>query len=314
MAPDFAPGDFAPTLQRQIQFVTGKGGVGKSLVSCSLATGFARTGLRTLLAQINAKDSHGPLLGTGAIGEEIRVVERYLSVVNVAPQAAMKEYALMTLKFEALYHAVFENRLTRAFLRMVPSLSELTMMGKLWFHAEERDGGRPRFDRIVIDAPSTGHALKLLQTSRVLADAVRVGPMADKTRAMAETFKDPARMAVHLVTLPEELPVNETLEFLALLERSRVATPGGIVVNQVLPRLFDGIAKAAFKTLPAQPQLAPVRAVAARRLAREDNETEQERRLRASGLPIATVPMIFDGPLKRAHVDRVAALLQLEVR
>lgn len=302
---------------RQIHFVTGKGGVGKSLVACALARRFVAEGDRTLLVQVNARDSHAPLLRLPPVGDDVAEAGHNLWTLNLHPAQAMREYALMTLKLETLYKAVFENRLTRTFLRFVPSLAELTMMGKLWFHAEEReggglfggDGGRPRFDRLVVDLPSTGHATRLLAVSRVLTEAVKVGPMADKTRQMAACFADARRSAIHVVTLPEELPVNETLELLGVLQRERTVHVGHLIVNQVLPRVFDERTEAALHRLTLDDGLAPVLAAGRRRLARERLEAREISRLLQGGRPLIEVPLLPESPLEVHHVDRVANLL-----
>jgi anion-transporting ArsA/GET3 family ATPase len=302
---------------RQIHFITGKGGVGKSLVACALARRFVDEGDRTLLVQVHAKDSHAALLGIAAVGDDVAAAGRNLWTVNLHPAQAMREYALMTLKLETLYKAVFENRLTKTFLRFVPSLNELTMMGKLWFHAEERlDGGglfggvgHPRFDRIVVDCPSTGHALKLLSVSRVLTETLRVGPMVEKTRQMASVFGDARRSAIHVVTLPEELPVNETMELLAALDRDKTVHVGHLIVNQVMPRIFDERTEAALRRVPDGSDLDAVLAAGKRRLGRERLEARELSRLLQAGRPLVEVPLIPESPLQLTHVQRVGALL-----
>lgn len=307
----------AESRQRQIHFVTGKGGVGKSLVSVALARRFVDEGKSTLLCQVNARDAHASLLGLppGSVGDDLKSVSPLLTVVNLNPVQATREYALMTLKLEALYKAVFENRLTRTFLRFVPSLNELTMMGKLWFHAEEHKehglfaSDAPRFDRIVVDCPSTGHALKLFAVSKVLTEAVRVGPMVDKTRVMAAVWRDPARTAVHVVTLPEELPVNESIELLDRLKRDGVAHAGAVVVNQLMPRLFASAAGLDALETNVPEGLADVVAVARRRQQREALEAAQRARVGACGLPVVDIPHLQENPLGPAHVARVAGLL-----
>ena len=88
----------------------------------------------------------------------------------------MREYALMILRFESIYSAVFENRLVRYFLRFIPSLQELVLLGKILFHLQEkRPDGSWRFDRIVIDAPATGHAITFLSVPQVIIDTVPPG-------------------------------------------------------------------------------------------------------------------------------------------
>ena len=234
-----------PVFERQLHYVCGKGGVGKSVASCALALAFRAQRKRVLLVQVNTPDAHSRLLSCDPITRDLKEIEPGFSVVDAEPAAAMKEYALMTLKFEALYRTVFENRLTKVFLRFVPSLTELTIQGKIWHHAEQKqDDGEPRFERIVVDCPSTGHGVKFPRTARVINNASMVGPMAEKTRLMAAVVEDPARTALHVVALPEELPVNEARDLVDQVKRTNAAPLGVAFLNQRLPRLFDDNAAA----------------------------------------------------------------------
>lgn len=288
-------------LPRQpVVFVTGKGGVGKSAVACALATHFADRGHPTLLAQVNARDSHGPMLATPPIDGELHVVDQKLSVVNMRPDLALHEYAKIVLRFETVVNALLENRVARAFLRFVPALAELTMLGKIWFHAEEQVSGRPRFARIVVDAPSTGHGLGFLRVARVAHDATGgIGPMAEKTRAMQAVLTDPQRSALHVVTLAEEMPVNETKE-LVLAARSDALPPLGLcIVNALVEPLFvGGLAEDAKRFVEENRDgtMEGARDVTARRLSRETIEARELKRLADAlgDLPRIRVPLIDD--------------------
>jgi anion-transporting ArsA/GET3 family ATPase len=288
-------------LGRQLHFVTGKGGVGKSVIACALGTHFAATGLRTLLVQVNANDSHGRLLETPPIDGEIRRLGAHLSVVNIRPDAALHEYARIVLRFETVVKALLENRVARAFLRFVPSLAELTMLGKIWYHATEMRDGVLAYDRIVIDAPSTGHGLGFLRVARVVHDATGdIGPMAEKTREMQATLTDPTRAALHVVTLPEEMPVNETLELIAAARGDAIPPLGMCIVNAVTPVVFDDETRASAEPLlresPAKLHhvLLALREVAARRLAREAIEQREIARLdeKITQIPRVSVTLI----------------------
>lgn len=313
-----APPALSDVLARQLHYVCGKGGVGKSVVACALAKAFHDDGKSVLLVQVNAADSHSRLIETSVIGAEIREIERGFSVVNSTPAAAMKEYALMTLRFEALYRTVFENRLTKAFLRFLPSLPELTIQGKIWHHAEERndrDDARAKYERIVVDCPSTGHGLKFLRVGRVIAEASRVGPMAEKTRLMAALVEDPRRTALHVVALPEELPVNEARDLVEHVRVHRSAPLGAVFLNQRLPRLFDEPSERALATVRERgagddTALAQLFEVADRRRNRERLEGEMRTKLEALQMPLIELPMLLNAPPGPRDIERFANLLR----
>ena len=140
----------AGLLDKRLWIVSGKGGVGKSTVSAALALRSARAGRRTLVCEVNTQERVSRFLERPAAGPEITLLEENLWAVDVRPQEAMREYALMVLRFETLYKTVFENRLVRYFLRFIPSLQELVMLGKILYHLQEKlpDGqGSLRDDR-----------------------------------------------------------------------------------------------------------------------------------------------------------------------
>ncbi len=202
-----------PTLlDRRLVIVTGKGGVGKSTVSAALALLAARAGRRVLVCEVNAQERVSALLGAPLAGAHVREALPGLFTVNVTPPQAMREYGIMVLRFRAIYDAVFENRLVRYFLRVVPALAELVMLGKILNEARAVEGDRPRWDLVVMDAPSTGHAVQLLRVPAALLDTVPGGPLRRDAQWMHELLVDPERTALALVTLPEEMPVNEAIE------------------------------------------------------------------------------------------------------
>src|SRR5437763_13616283 len=150
-------------LDRRLVVVTGKGGTGKSTISAAVALAAARLGKKTLVCEVVAKERVADLFGRPPSGTEIRQLLPNLYSVHVRPREAMREYALMTLKYETLYKLAFENAAARYFLTAAPSLAEIVMLGKVWWHAtQETERGRLRWDLVVLDAPATGHGLTLL--------------------------------------------------------------------------------------------------------------------------------------------------------
>jgi len=156
--------------------VVGKGGVGKSTMSASLALAHAAAGRRVLLAMCNSKERLSYMLGVEPIGHEIVEVAERVHAVNMEPGAALEEYGLMILKVRALYKLVFENRFVSAFLRGTPGMEAWAMLGKAQYHAfETRPDGSPRYDTVIVDAPATGHGLDLLRVPKVIVDVAPPG-------------------------------------------------------------------------------------------------------------------------------------------
>lgn len=215
----------------KVHFVTGKGGVGKSVVACAMALAYAHTGRRVLLAEFNGHDRAAAFMGVAPTGYHLTQVFEDFSLVDVNPQDAIREYALLVLKFETLYKAVFENNLVRHFVRLVPALGELTMLGKVWYHTQEQVRGRPRFDAIVVDAPATGHAIALMQAPRAVYDTVPAGPMRDNARLLNDMLTRHDQTSLHVVTTPEDMPVTEALELSRAAEGLDIAL-GPMVINQ----------------------------------------------------------------------------------
>jgi anion-transporting ArsA/GET3 family ATPase len=290
-----------PFQDHRLLIVTGKGGVGKSSVAAALALASAQSDKRTLVAEVNTKERITQLLGKPEAGHQVTSVEENLWAVNLRPQEAMREYALMILKFESIYNAVFENRLVQYFLRFVPSLAELVLLGKLLFHLKEkRPDGSWRFDRIVVDAPATGHAITFLSVPQVIIDTVPPGPLAEDAKWMRDYLVDELITAAVLVSLPEDMPVNETIELSRALEARVHVKKQAVVLNGYIPHRFP---PAELAKLAGAPQLSDVARVHEQR-ARLSDEAGQ--RLAALGHPMATVPRLYPERFGRKSIEEIA--------
>ena len=293
-------------LSRRLLVLTGKGGTGKSTLTAALALAAARRGKRVLVCEVTARERVSELFGKPHSGAEIRELLPNLHSVHVQPQEAMHEYALITLRSEALYKLVFERRLVRYFLKAAPSLAEIVMLGKVFWHAtKDLERGRPRWDLVILDAPATGHGLTLLTVPEVFLRLVDAGPLARDMREMQALLGDPLRTASCIVTLPEEMPANEAIE----LHRGLAShgLPQGVV-------FLNGVFETRFapdeRQLVARggPLLAAAAEAADAHEARAALASHYAKMLRAEiALPLLEVPYIFDGvgvpglePLARA--------------
>ncbi len=298
----------ATVLDRRLLVVTGKGGVGKSTVSAALALLAARAGKRVLVCEVNAQERVAPLLGAPPTGSTVREATPGVFTVNVTPDQAMREYGLMVVKFKTIYDAVFENRVVRYFLRVVPSLAELVMLGKILHEARAEEGGRPRWDLVVVDAPATGHAVQLLRVPSAILDTVPVGPLRGDAEWMQALLVDPGYTALSIVTLPEEMPVNEAIDLDAQVRGILGMDRAALFVNAMPDvRFTDGEASRLAGLERAPPPLGPAAEAARLQAIRAEQAARNLARLRAAlDLPATVIPLLADPDWGRAAVERVA--------
>ncbi len=291
-------------LGRRLLVVSGKGGVGRSTLAAALALAASARGKRVLLCEVNTKERIPALLGARPPADtEIGPVGPGLDAVMVRPPAAMREYALMQLRFRALYSAVFENRFVARFLRFIPSLAELVMLGKVLHHVRER-----RWDLVILDGPATGHGISFLRVPSVMLETIPPGPMRNDVRWMHELLVDPAITAVNFVALPEELPANETVE-LWRATRDVLGMPGGLVfLNRCFDRRFSGEERRLLAGPHADIVLeAAIRAARTHSLRADRTEHYRGRLEREVPLPLVPVPFFPpEGDFGKQDVERVA--------
>jgi len=219
-------------LDRRLILVLGKGGVGRSTMAASIAAACARRGRRTLLYQSNANDRFGDYFGRPPCGPAPTELAPNLYGLNTSPAAALHEYGLMILKFQKVYEMIFENRVTKAFLRAIPGLDDYAILGKAWFHTTEEKRGKPLWDTVVFDMPASGHSFTMLRIPWVIMETVPEGPLTRDARTLQALLRDPARTAAVMVTIAEEMPTTEARELTARLEPLGIH-PQRVLVNQM---------------------------------------------------------------------------------
>jgi anion-transporting ArsA/GET3 family ATPase len=300
-----------PEGSRRFLIVTGKGGVGKTTVAAAEALALAAKGKRVLVAMCNAKERLSTMLGCDPIGPEVTEVQPNIWAVNIEPAKAIEEYGLMKLKVRLVYKAVFDNKYARAFLHAVPGLEEWAMLGKAWWHTSEvREDGSLKYDVVILDAPATGHGLDMLRVPKIIVEIVPPGILRADAEVARTMFQDPTRCGVILVTLPEEMPVTETIELATALAGELSLPIAKVVINGVLPPLFSPEERAALLRANVAPGPGASAAILAgqARATRENVQSESLARLsQATALahaPTSFLPLLFeDAARPRAIAD-----------
>jgi anion-transporting ArsA/GET3 family ATPase len=234
-----------------------------------------------------------------------------IEAVNIIPKYALEEYGVMVLRVRALYKAIFENRLVAAFLHGTPGIEAWSILGKAQFHAHEMEGGRPRYDLVILDAPATGHGLEMLRVPRVLLDIAPPGLLRREAERAWELLSDPVRSGVLLVTLPEDMPVNESIELHAALTQELRLPMAAVAVNGLVPRLFEPsegewVTRECNASQPDQ-LVHTLLLAGRRRFARERLQAEAVERLsREIPLPQIKLPQMVVSELKRKEIEELS--------
>jgi anion-transporting ArsA/GET3 family ATPase len=298
---------FAP---RRFLFITGKGGVGKTTVTAALARALAARGLRVLVTVCGARERLSTLLGAPPLTSAISELSRNIWGVRLVSEVALREYGTLKLKNRVLVDAIFDSKYVTGFLSGTPGLKEWSLLGKAWYHAtEEEADGRPRFDVVLFDAPATGHGLDMLRVPKVIVDIAPPGVLRSDAERAWEMFRDPARSGVVVVTLPEEMPTNETLELCTALRTELTLPIAELLVNSLISPLFSSAEISQLEALGALAQASPARAVldsAVRRAARQRIQDDCLRRLAQIGAPLRRFELLLDGAATPEAVELLA--------
>ncbi|HWS38703.1 MAG TPA: ArsA-related P-loop ATPase [Actinoplanes sp.] len=296
----------------RLHVVTGKGGTGKSTVAAALALGLAAGGRRTLLVEVEGRQGIAQLFGLDPLPYAERPIATTtgggeVRALAVDPEEALLEYLDMFYKLGAAGRALRKVGAIDFATTIAPGLRDVLLTGKVKESTTRSQDGRRVYDAVVLDAPPTGRVGRFLNVTEETRKLVKVGPIKTQSEGVASLLRSPMT-AVHVVTLLEEMPVQETLD--AITELSGLSIPvGRVVVNNARPPLLaDGrVTKAELKRGLAAAGL-PAGAATVNQLATEAQahltrrELEESLRLELAelGRPLIELPQVPGG------VDRVS--------
>ncbi len=292
----------APLASERLVIVTGKGGVGKTAIATAIASASARAGLSTVLVTLDISDTRHALLDVPLEYEPHRVRER-LATSRVDASQAVHEYVRRNFPFSSFYENFFKTRTFRDFAAAAPGFEELMCLGKLYDLASGRE-----FDRVVFDAPSTGHFKLLLEVPGVTLQAVQVGPLNHNARRIQDLILDPSRTRVVLTTVAEEMAIQEALEIEAYCRETHRMAVGPVVINRQVPDRFTDAEIASLRALqaPSDHLRAAIDAAVNDHTEAQSQKTALKM-LSATGCPIIFVPRIVQS---RSDPSEFVSLLE----
>jgi anion-transporting ArsA/GET3 family ATPase len=308
----------AGILDKRLVFVTGKGGVGKTTVAAALGIAAARAGRRTMVCEVAQQERMSHVFRSEGVGYGETRLRAGLYAISIDPQHSMEEYLRQQVKPEALYTVLFDNRLFQYFAAATPGMRELVTIGKIWELAqfERRDPDALPYDLVIVDAPSTGHGLAFLRTPRTFRDAARVGPISRQAGKIDSFVSDPEFTGVIAVALPEEMPVNETVDFERDLRAEMDLGLDAVVVNALYPERFgddeaEQIEQAAAANGSSPAVDAALRAAILEHHRARSQRVELERLREELGRDPLTLPFLFQPELDMRSFETLSTELEV---
>jgi anion-transporting ArsA/GET3 family ATPase len=230
----------------RLHVVTGKGGTGKTTVAAALALALARRGRRVLLTEVEGRQGLARLFDRDPLGYEptplLPLPDGELVGLAVDAKAALLEYLEVFYRLGRAGRALEKVGAVDFATTIAPGLRDVLLTGKVYDAVRLRQGKRRgegpyAFDHIVLDAPPTGRIGRFLNVNADVAGLAKVGPIHGQAESIMKVLQARST-AVHLVTLLEDMPVQETVD--AVAELRGLGLPlGRLVLNQVRPPLLD---------------------------------------------------------------------------
>ena len=237
--------------QSRVLIVAGKGGVGKTTMVAALAHLAAQAGLSVLVVELEGRPGvatafgqrasrwttparysrpPGPTRSEDADGDDPRPSRPgTVRARTITPDDALLEY-LADHGLRRVSKRLMSSGIIDLVAGSIPGIRDILVLGKV--KQIERSGIA---DLVLVDAPATGHTMTFLSSAGGLLDAARSGPIRAQAADVVALLSDPARCQVALVTLPEEMPVNEAIEAAYQLEDKVGIALGPVIVNGCYP-------------------------------------------------------------------------------
>ncbi len=227
----------------RLHVVTGKGGTGKTTAAAALALALAEEGRHVLLTEVEERQGISQVLDVPPLPRhETRIAAGVrggdVHGLSIEAEAALLEYLQLFYKLGRATSVLEKVGAVDFATTIAPGVRDVLLTGKVYEAVQRRPGRRSRsatgsqsYDAVVLDAPPTGRVWRFLNVAHEVSDIARVGPIRQQADAITELLRS-EQTVVHVVTLLEQMPVQESLDVARELRAAGLRV-GGIVVNQV---------------------------------------------------------------------------------
>ncbi|MEO9140397.1 MAG: ArsA-related P-loop ATPase [Jatrophihabitans sp.] len=232
---------FPPTARLHI--VTGKGGTGKTTAAAALALALAGRGKKVLLVEVESRQALAQLFDMPPMPyreERLTGTDNGGALFGLAidPEQAMLEYLEMFYGLKRAGKGLKRMGAVDFVTTLAPGLRDVLLTGKVKESVVRVGPDKsPVYDYVVLDAPPTGRIGRFLDATQEVAKLTKIGPIRSQSDGVIKLLHGP-QTAVHIVTLLEEMPVQETIDAAAELARLGFQM-GAIIVNRARPALLD---------------------------------------------------------------------------
>lgn len=230
---------------RRLHVVTGKGGTGKTTVAAALALSLAGRGRRVLLAEVEGRQGISQAFEVPPLADTEELVLRVpggeIWGISVDAKTALIEYLRLFYHLGAAGGVLQRLGAIDFATTIAPGVRDVLLIGKVYEAVGRTDAaGRPTYDAVVLDAPPTGRVVRFLNVNHEVAELAKVGPIRTQADSITRLLRS-GQSLVHVVTLLEEMPVQETIEAVRALRAAHLPV-GSVVVNQAREQLLSDAA------------------------------------------------------------------------
>ena len=306
--------------------VTGKGGTGKTTAAAALALALAAGGRRTLVVEVEGRQGLAQLFDTPPLPYEERRIASApgggeVRALAVDVEEALLEYLAMFYNLRSAGRALRRMGAVDFATTIAPGMRDVLLTGKVKEAVTRTRQGHRVYDAVVLDAPPTGRITRFLNVTAEVAGLAKVGPIKTQSDGVMAVLRSP-QTAVHVVTLLEEMPVQETVDAVTELRAAHLPV-GSVIVNMTRPPLLPEPVLAAGRIDTAElraglaaagldAKLAPTLAAEAVEHA-ERWRVEDDNRGTLIGLGLPTIELPFlAGPIDLGGLYELAELLRPE--